>query len=57
MLFRDERIVKPIRLPCENIRLAFSVFATVLNGDLRTRFVLIAKGFLLVAILLHAFIS
>lgn len=57
MLFREERIVKPMRLPCEYIRLAFCVFATVLKGDLRTLFALIVKGFLLEAILLRAFIS
>jgi len=56
MLFRDERIVKPIRLPCEYIRLAFSVLAIVLKGERRTLFALIVKGFVLL-ILLHAFIS
>ena len=42
-------------LPPLKFLLAFSVFAIVLKGDLRTRLALMGKGF--VAILLHAFIS
>lgn len=57
MLFREERFVKPMDLPPLKFLLAFSVFAIVLKGDLRTRLALMGKGFVLVAILLQAFIS
>ena len=57
MLFREERFVKPMDLPFLKFLLAFSVFAMFLKGDLRTRLALMGKGFVLVAILLHAFIS
>ena len=54
MLFREERFVKPMDLPPLKFRRAFSVFAIVLKGDLRTRLALIEKGFVLVAILLRS---